>query len=102
MRPQPVIETARLVLRAFREADVDPLYAIQGDRDAMRHTHAAQSRADCARWLGAYAALESSLGYAPWTAVLRAEDRVIGWGGLNIDPFAPGWGVEVSYFFHPA
>jgi len=27
---------------------------------------------------------------------------VIGWGGLNIDPNAPGWGTEVSYFIHPA
>jgi [ribosomal protein S5]-alanine N-acetyltransferase len=80
MRPPTAIETARLTLRAFRESDVDPLYAIQGDREAMRHTHAAESRDDCARWLGAYAALESSLGYAPWTAVLRAESRVIGWG----------------------
>src|SRR5262249_28637235 len=68
----------------------------------MRYTHAARSRAECADWLRAYAALESTLGYAPWTAVLRDEARVIGWGGLSVDPFDPGWGIEVSYFFHPA
>jgi ribosomal-protein-alanine N-acetyltransferase len=27
--------------------------------------------------------------------------QVVGWGGLQIDPFDPGWGVEVGYFFHP-
>ena len=51
---------------------------------------------------GPFAALESTLGFAPWTVILRTEARVIGWGGLSIDPFDPGWGVEVSYFFHPA
>jgi [ribosomal protein S5]-alanine N-acetyltransferase len=30
------------------------------------------------------------------------EQRVIGWGGLNIDPNATGWGTEVSYFIHPS
>ena len=24
------------------------------------------------------------------------------WGGLSIDPHAPGWGPEVSYFIHPS
>jgi RimJ/RimL family protein N-acetyltransferase len=41
-------------------------------------------------------------GYAPWTVVLRAEQRIVGWGGLNVDPVAPGWGPEVSYFIHSA
>jgi RimJ/RimL family protein N-acetyltransferase len=81
---------------------VDPLFAIQENRDAMRYTYAASSRQDCAHWLRTFAALESTLGFAPWTVVLRTEARVIGWGGLSIDPFDPGWGIEVSYFFHPA
>jgi len=96
------IETSRLTLRAFRDEDVDSLFAIQGDREAMRYTHAAASRQDCAHWLRTFGALESTLGFAPWTVILRAEARVIGWGGLSVDPFDPGWGIEVSYFFHPA
>jgi len=96
------LETPRLTLRAFRDEDVDPLFAIQGDRDAMRYTYAAPSRRDCAHRLHTFAALASTLGFAPWTAVLRTEARVIGWGGLSIDPFDPGWGIEVSYFLHPA
>ncbi|MGH7823036.1 MAG: GNAT family N-acetyltransferase, partial [Candidatus Binatia bacterium] len=96
------LETARLTLRPFREEDVDPLFEIQGNRDAMRHTYAAPSLDECARRLRVFAALEATLGFAPWTVVLRAERRVIGWGGLGVDPFEPGWGPEVSYFFHPA
>ena len=67
------IETERLTLRAFRGEDVDALFEIQGNHEAMRYTHAASSRQDCADWHHAYAALESTLGFAPWTAILRAE-----------------------------
>jgi ribosomal-protein-alanine N-acetyltransferase len=34
--------------------------------------------------------------------VHRADGRIIGWGGLNVDANAPEWGVEVSYFLHPS
>jgi RimJ/RimL family protein N-acetyltransferase len=95
------IETARLTLRAFRDDDVAALFEIQSDPDAMRYTHRTASRVECAQWHGRYAALASSLGFAPWTVLLRAEQRIIGWGGLNVDPFDPGWGIEVSYYFHP-
>jgi RimJ/RimL family protein N-acetyltransferase len=94
------IETARLTLRAFHDDDVAALFEIQSDRDAMRYTHRTASRLECAHWHGRYAALAPRLGFAPWTVLLRAEQRIIGWGGLNIDPFDPGWGIEVSYYFH--
>jgi RimJ/RimL family protein N-acetyltransferase len=96
------IETARLTLRPFQDTDVDPLYEIQRDPEAMRYTFCAPSRAESERRLRAYANLLEALGYAPWTVVLRPESRIIGWGGLNVDPYDPGWGVEVAYFFHPA
>ena len=97
-----MIATPRLDLRPFRDADVDPLYEIQGDREAMRFTYAAPSREECARRLRAHERLRAEHGFAPWVAVLRAEGRVVGWGGVGIDPFEPGWGAEVSYFLHPA
>jgi len=96
------LQTRYLVLREFRDSDVDPLYEIQGDRDYMRFTFCAESRAACESWLRRYAQSRRVNGFAPWTIVLRSDDRVIGWGGLNIDPAAPEWGPEVSYFIHPA
>lgn len=95
------LETPRLTLRAFCDADSEPLYAIMADESAMRYTYKAPSRGQCDERLRAYAEQAFTLGYAPWTVVLRAENRVIGWGGLNIDPYDPGWGVEVAYCFHP-
>ena len=93
-------ETERLTLRAFDVADVDALYAIQGDRDYMRFTHWSESRTACAAWLQQYVDAEAEVGFAPWTIVHRADRRVVGWGGLNIDPNAREWGPEVSYFIH--
>ena len=97
----PIVETTRLILRPFQEADVDPLYAIMGDAVAMQYTYQAPSREACAHRLRTYAELAATLGYAPWTMLLRGDERVIGWGGLNIDPFDPGWGIEVAYCLHP-
>lgn len=96
------IHTARLTLRAFTEEDVEPLHQIQRDPEAMRYTFWATSKEESAQRLRAYAGLAAQLGYAPWTVILRSEARIIGWGGLNVDPFDPGWGVEVAYFFDPA
>jgi RimJ/RimL family protein N-acetyltransferase len=95
------VETERLLLRPFALADVVPLYAIQGDREAMRFTRWAESRDSCRDWLAGHEAQRLELGFAPWTVVTRAESCVVGWGGLNVDPADPGWGVEVSYFFAP-
>ena len=94
------MRTRQLFLRAPESADVDALFAIQGDAEAMRHTYLAPERDATARYLEAYAARFPEDGFAPWTAVLEREDRVVGWGGLNRDPKAPHWGTEVSYFIH--
>lgn len=96
------LQTTHLVLREFKDSDVDPLYEIQGNRDYMRFTYCAESRAACESWLRRYAESRRANGFAPWTIVLRSDDRVIGWGGLSIDPAAPEWGPEVSYFIHRA
>lgn len=95
------IQTSQLTLRPVREDDLAFLYAIAKDQEAMRYTYAAKSFEEFEERTRVYAGLEVTLGYAPWTAVIANEDRICGWGGLNIDPFDPGWGVEVSYYFHP-
>jgi RimJ/RimL family protein N-acetyltransferase len=98
----PTVTTRQLLLRAPVPTDVDPLFEVQGDAHAMRFTHCARNRDATSQRLAAYAARFAADGFAPWTAILRAENRVIGWGGLNRDPEAPEWGPEVAYFMHPA
>jgi ribosomal-protein-alanine N-acetyltransferase len=94
------VETRQLLLRAPCPADIDALFEIQGDPDAMRHTYVAPDRQATARYVDSYSARFPMDGFAPWVAVLRAENRVVGWGGLNRDPKEPHWGIEVAYFIH--
>ena len=67
----------------------------------MQYTYCAPDREATARYVERYSARFSEDGFAPWTAVFKREHRVVGWGGLNRDPMAPTWGVEISYFIHP-
>ncbi len=98
----PTRRTSRLLLRAPEPADAEVLFAIQGDAEAMKHTFCAPSLEATAAHLESYAARYAEDGFAPWTAVLTAEDLLVGWGGLNKDPNAPEWGVEVAYYIDRA
>ncbi len=83
-------------------ADVLALFAFLGDAEAMRYTHCDASLRACRRRIAVHEWRRRREGYAPWTIATKADGRIIGWGGLYDDPFDPGWGVEVGYFFHPA
>ncbi|HEY4977203.1 MAG TPA: GNAT family N-acetyltransferase [Gaiellaceae bacterium] len=102
MTKPPTRHTSRLLLRAPELGDVDPLFAIQSDPDAMRFTFCSPNREATATRLAEYADRFAEDGFAPWTVVLADEDRIVGWGGLNKDPAEPEWGVEVAYYFDRA
>lgn len=95
------VETPRLILRRPILVDVPALFAFLGDAEAMRFTHADASLRICSRRVAAHERRRRRDGYAPWTILAKADHRIIGWGGLYDDPFEPGWGVEVGYYFHP-
>jgi [ribosomal protein S5]-alanine N-acetyltransferase len=96
------METTRLILRRPRLTDAPALFEFLGDTEAMRHTHADPSLRACRRRIAVHEWQRRRNGYAPWTIIAKASARIIGWGGLYVDPFDPGWGVEIGYFFHPA
>jgi len=96
------IETSRLVLRRPILADVPRLFEFLGDVEAMRYTHADVALRECRRRVAVHERRRRRDGYAPWTVVTKADARIVGWGGLYNDPFNPGWGVEVGYYFDPA
>ncbi|WP_149537607.1 GNAT family N-acetyltransferase [Siccirubricoccus phaeus] len=102
MSPVAELPTRRLALRPPRLAEAPALFAFLGDAAAMRHTHADASLRECRRRIAAHERRRRLDGVAPWTIRLREEGRIIGWGGLYQDPFEPGWGIELGYFFAPA
>ena len=97
----PILTTSQLTLRPLQAEDCAPLYLIQSDPQAMQYTYTATSLSEFAEHLQAYANLETTIGFAPWAIVERVTHRLCGWGGLCVDPFDPGWGVEISYYFAP-
>ncbi len=93
--------TARLEFRRPRLADAPALFAFMGDAEAMRWTHVQASVRDLRRYLAAHACQARKIGFGPWTVIEAASGRIVGFGGLYDDPFDPGWGLEVAYFFAP-
>lgn len=83
------------------ESDAESLFDFLGNEDAMRHTHCVQSINDLRHRLAVHEAHRLRNRQAPWTVRCSASRAVIGWGGMYHDPFDPGWGIEVAYFFSP-
>ena len=96
------LTTARLVLRPPRLADAPAMSGFLGDAEAMRYTHVRTSVRDCRRYLAVHERQRRRNGCAPWVVLDNKAWAIVGFGGLYEDPFDPGWGVELGYFFAPA
>ena len=97
-----MIATPRLLLRSPRLSDVPALFAFMGDAAAMRHTHTHRTTRELRRHLAGHRCQSRKIGCGPWTVIERATGAIIGFGGLYDDPFDPGWGIEIGYFFAPS
>ena len=47
------LDTPRLILRPWRDADHEPLHAINGDAESMRHFQGVMTRAESDAWASA-------------------------------------------------
>jgi RimJ/RimL family protein N-acetyltransferase len=93
-----VLETDRLTLRRFTEADVDNLFELNSDPEVMRYltggkpTPREKIRDDIIPFhLGVY---EQSDGLGTWAAQTRSTGEVLGW--FHLRPGA-GEGAELGY-----
>lgn len=95
----PVVETERLVLRAFRDDDIDAYAAMCGDAETMRYIDEGAPMDRPSTWRSMAAALGhwQLRGYGLWAAEERATGRLVGRVGL----YNPeGWfGLEVGWLF---
>jgi len=93
----PTLETARLTLRPFREADATPLFELSQDPEVMRYVGdrrvptLQESWRAIAGWLGHWALR----GYGQWAIEERASGLLVGRAGI-INP-AEWPGPEVGY-----
>ncbi len=98
---QVLLETGRLVLRRFTEADVDHLVALDGDPAVMRYLSGGTptpreviERDILPRFLRSY---EGSDGFGYWAAIAKATGDFLGWFSFRPrDGVGPGE-VELGY-----
>jgi RimJ/RimL family protein N-acetyltransferase len=85
-----MIETARLVLRDWREEDLDPFVRHTNTPAVMRWLGGVQDpEALKARWRERVMAWQESLGFTYWALERRADGELLGFCGLKLAD-APG------------
>ena len=102
----PQLETARLILRGWREADREPFARMNADPRVMRHFPAVLSREEsdgAIEWIeGQFAAH----GFGLFAAELRDSGEFVGFIGLSVPSFEAhftpcveiGWRIAAQYW----
>lgn len=98
-REVTMLETRRLCLRPWREADLAPFAALNADPEVMRHFPSALDRADSDALAGRISAHIAEHGWGLWAVEVRDGAPFIGFVGLARQtfeaPFTPC--VEVGW-----
>jgi len=95
----PKLETDRLLLRELTHADVDDLYEVLGDPEAMRYYPRPKTREETLAWIDWGIGLYPDLGLHG--VVLRATGELIGDCGLTFQGVEGTQEVEIGYHLKP-
>jgi RimJ/RimL family protein N-acetyltransferase len=100
----PTLHSGRLVLRRWTDADREAFAQINADPEVMRYRLRPLSRQDSDKLLDAIEACFDENGFGQWAVQRTADDRLIGFIGLEMAsedmPFRPlvhiGWHLAVD------
>ncbi len=100
------LETARLLLRQWRESDREPFAAMNADPAVMEFFASLQSRASSDASIDTWQAQLISQGWSNWAAELVESGQFIGFVGLSVPrrvlPFSPcveiGWRLARAFW----
>lgn len=87
-----MIETERLVLRGWRDADLDPFHAMCSDPRVMATLGPLMTRDETEALIRRNADFEARLGYTFWAVERRGDGTFLGWCGVK--PGAAGTPIE--------
>lgn len=89
-----MLETERLVLRAWREEDLEPFAALNADPEVMRHFPSTLSRAESDALAARYQTHIDQHGFGRWAIERREDGAFLGHAGPMTmsppHPLAPG------------
>jgi RimJ/RimL family protein N-acetyltransferase len=94
-----VLKTARLRLRRFRNEDANAVFAIIGDRIAMRFYPKMFGREDAEQWITRNQRRYREDGYGLFAVMLRESEEVIGDCGIIKQNVEGETAMEVGYHF---
>lgn len=77
------LETERLILRAFRDADREPWAVLNADPEVMRHFPATLTRPEADAVIDRVNAKIAASGVGFWALERKADGRFLGFAGLN-------------------
>ena len=87
-----MIETERLILRGWREADLDPFHAMCSDARVMATLGPLMTRDETAALIARVEGIREAHGYTFWAVERREDGTFLGWCGVK--PGAPDTPIE--------
>ncbi|HEY7049957.1 MAG TPA: GNAT family N-acetyltransferase [Jatrophihabitantaceae bacterium] len=94
----PELTTDRLLLRHWRESDLDPWAAMNADREVREFFPTVLTREESAASVARFQADLEQRGYGWWALEIRATGEFIGFTGLDpVDDGLPFNGVEIGW-----
>ena len=92
------LRTERLLLRRWRESDLEPWAAMNADPEVREHLGGVITREQSDASVAAFTAEFDERGYGWWALEVRATGEFIGFAGLDdVEPNVPFTGVEIGW-----
>ena len=92
------LRTERLLLRHWRDADLDPWAALNADPEVLAHLGGPRTRERSAASMAAFEADLAARGWGWWAVEVVASGDFVGFAGLDrVDEGRPFGGVEIGW-----
>lgn len=97
-----MIETPRLLLREFSEADFPALYEIVSNPETMRFSDGVESKSTARVRLTAFRQSYAEHGFGKWAVEKRESGEIVGYCGFGVEEFDGRAEPELGFRFLPA